>query len=89
MADEANEKIKAEADEEKKKKLSEQYLSEINSKKESYDKVYASALQASDDKLNNVINSVAEKEGLKVVFNKSSLVQGGIDITDSVIELVK
>lgn len=89
MADNANEKIKAEEDEVKRQKLSEQYLGEINSRKEGYDKFYASALQASDQRLNEVINTVAQKEGLKVILNKSSVVNGGVDITDSVIELVK
>ena len=89
MADDANEKIKAEKDEDARKKLSEKYLSEINAKKDEFDKVYATALQASDKKLNDIINSVAEKEGLKVVINKASVVTGGTDITDSVVEQVQ
>jgi outer membrane protein len=89
MADEANEQINKEKKEDAKKKLSEKFLAEINAKKAAYDKDYASALQASDQKLNGIINSVAEKEGLKVVFNKSSLVTGGVDITAAVIEQVR
>lgn len=89
MADEANEKIGKEKNEDEKKKLSEKYLSEINAKKAVYDKEYASALQASDQKLNGIINSVAEKNGLKVVFGKSSVVTGGVDITDAVVEQVR
>jgi len=89
MADEANEKIGKEKKEDEKKKLSEKYLAEINAKKAVYDKEYASALQASDQKLNGIINSVAEKNGLKIVFNKSSLVTGGVDITDAVVEQVR
>lgn len=89
MADAANSEIqKVEGDEEK-KKASEKYLAEINTKKDEFDKIYGSALQASDQKLNNVINSVAEKEGLDVVINKASIISGGVDITDEVIELVK
>ena len=60
-----------------------------NAKKDEFDKVYATALQASDKKLNDIINSVAEKEGLKVVINKASVVTGGTDITDSVVEQVQ
>lgn len=89
MADDANEKIGKEKNEDEKKKLSEKYLAEINAKKAVYDKEYASALQASDQKLNGIINSVAEKNGLKIVFNKSSLVTGGVDITDAVVEQVR
>ena len=89
MADDANAKIAKISDEEAKKKASEKYLAEINAKKESYDQVYASALQASDQKLNNVIKEVADKENISIVFNKNSLVQGGVDITDSVVDMVK
>ena len=89
MADDANEKIQAITDEDEKKQASEKYLAEINAKKEGYDKVYASALQASDQKLNDIINAVADKKGLNVVFNKTSLIQGGEDITDAVVEMVK
>lgn len=89
MADEANEQINKEKKEEDKKKLSEKFLSQINAKKADYDKEYAAALQASDQKLNGIINAVAEKEGLKVILNKSSVVNGGVDITAAVIEQVR
>ena len=89
LADDANEKIKKEKDEKKKKELSEKYLTEINSKKEEFDKIYASALQASDKKLNGIIGAVAEKQGLQVVVNKASIVSGGVDITEAVVEQVR
>ncbi len=89
MADDANSKIKEEKDDEARKKLSEEYLARINMQKENYDKLYASALQASDQKLNDTIKAVAQKEGLNVVVNKASVIEGGIDITDSVVDLVK
>lgn len=89
MADDANTKLAKISDETVKKKESEKYLAEINAKKEGFDKVYASALQASDQKLSEIIKSVADKEDLKVVLNKNSVVDGGVDITDSVIDMVK
>lgn len=89
MADDANTKLAKISDETAKKKESEKYLAEINAKKEGFDKVYASALQASDQKLNEIIKSVADKEDLKVVLNKNAVVDGGVDITDSVIDMVK
>ena len=89
MADDANTKLAKISDETTKKKESEKYLAEINAKKEGFDKVYASALQASDQKLSEIIKSVADKEDLKVVLNKNSVVDGGVDITDSVIDMVK
>lgn len=89
MADSANEKIKAVSKEEDKKKLTQEYLEEINAKKADYDKIYASALQASDQKLTAIINSVAEKEGVSTVVNKAYVISGGIDITESVVDMVK
>ena len=89
MADDANSKINAEKKDDEKKKLSEKYLAEINSKKEAYDQAYATAIQASDKKISDIINAVAQKEGLNVVINKSYLINGGVDITDSVIEQVR
>ena len=69
--------------------MSEKYLAEINEKKDGYDKVYASAIQASDQKLNELILSVAKKEGLAVVIKKEAVISGGTDITESVIDFVK
>lgn len=89
MADEANAKIQEIENDDDKKKASEKYLAEINTKKDEFDKIYGSALQASDQKLNNVINAIAEKEGLDIVINKASIVSGGVDITDKVIDLVQ
>lgn len=89
MADEANMKITAEQDQAAKKALSEASLATINAKKDTFDKIHASGLQAADKRINDVINAVAEKEGLSVVFNKTSLVNGGTDITDAVVEQVR
>lgn len=89
MADNANAKLAKISDEDAKKKESEKYLAEINAKKENFDKMYASALQASDQKLNDIIKSVADKENLKVIISKGSVVNGGVDITDSVVDMVK
>ena len=89
MADEANMKITAEQDQAAKKALSEASLATINAKKDTFDKIHASGLQAADKRINDVINAVAEQEGLAVVFNKTSLVNGGTDITDAVVEQVR
>ena len=89
MADDANAKITSESNEAKKKNISEQYLAEINARKAEYDKLYAASLQASDKKLNEVVKEIADKKGLNVIFSKTALVEGGVDITDDVIAEVK
>ena len=89
MADDANEKIKEEKNEEAKRQLSQQYLNEINAKRDTYDRVHASGLQAADQTLNTVINKIAAEKGLSVIINKNAVVNGGTDITDAVVDAVK
>lgn len=89
MADEANNKIKDIKDENKKREMSQKFLAEINAKRETFDRVHASGLQAADQTLNEVINNVASDKGLGIVLNKTSVVNGGTDITEDVIEIVK
>ena len=89
MANDANAKLAKISDEDAKKKASDKYVAEINVKKDNFDKVYASALQASDQKLNDIIKSVADKEDLTVIVNKAYVINGGVDITDAVIDMVK
>lgn len=89
MADEANDKIRNIKDENTKREMSQKFLAEINAKRETFDRVHASGLQAADQTLNEVINGVAASMGLSVVLNRTSVVNGGKDITEDVIELVK
>ena len=64
-------------------------MAEIQAKKAEFDNAYNTELQASDAKIQNIINSVAEKKHLNVVLNKTSVVNGGVDITEAVVDLVK
>jgi Skp family chaperone for outer membrane proteins len=89
MADEANAKIDEIKKDDEKKAATEKYLGEIQAKKNEFDNAYNTALQASDAKIQNIINSVAEKKDLGVVLSKTSVVSGGVDITEAVIDLVK
>ena len=89
MADDANAEIEKIKDEDKKKAATEKYLADIQVKKNEFDNAYNTALQASDTKIKNVIESVAEKKDLSVVFSNSAVVTGGEDITEAVVDLVK
>ena len=89
MADEANAKIDEIKKDDEKKVATEKYLGEIQAKKNEFDNAYNTALQASDAKIQNIINSVAEKKDLDIVLNKTSVISGGVDITEAVIDLVK
>ena len=89
MADDANAKIDEIIKDEEKQAATESYLAEIQAKKAEFDNAYNTELQASDAKIQNIINSVAEKKHLNVVLNKTSVVNGGVDITEAVVDLVK
>ena len=89
MADDANAKIDEIKKDEEKKTATEKYLAEIKAKKNEFDNAYNMSLQASDTKIQNIINSVAEKKNLSIVLNKTSVVSGGVDITEAVVDLVK
>ena len=89
MADEANAKIDEIKKDDEKKVATEKYLGEIQAKKNEFDNAYNTALQASDAKIQNIINSVAEKKDLDIILNKTSVISGGVDITEAVIDLVK
>ena len=89
MADDANAKINAEKNENAKKELSQKFFSEINARKEVFDREHTSGLQAAEQNLNTIINDIAKAEGLTVVLNKSTVVNGGKDITNAVVDAVK
>ena len=89
MLADADAKIKAEKNEAKKKKMTEQYSKEISAKRDEYRKIYNTNVRAAEAKLNDIINAVAEKEGLDIVINKSNVMKGGTDITDAVVEQVR
>lgn len=89
MADDANAKIDEIKKDEEKKEATDKYLAEIQTAKKEFDNSYNSELQASDAKIQGVINAVAEKKGLSIVLSKTSVVSGGVDITEAVVDLVK
>lgn len=89
MADAANAEIDKIKKDEDKKVATEKYLAEIQTKKNEFDNAYNAALVASDNKIQGIIDSVAEKKNLSVVINKPSVITGGVDITEAVVDLVK
>ena len=70
--------------------MANKYATELNQKKQALQLEYVQKLQQIDAKITEIIKSVADKKGFKMVFTKNSLVVGGTDITEEVIqELVK
>ncbi|MDO4184556.1 MAG: OmpH family outer membrane protein [Rhodospirillales bacterium] len=62
---------------------------ELVAKQQAMQEEYAAALQKIDDKISAQMADLAKKEGFDVVFAKEVVLEGGIDITDKVIEMVK
>jgi len=89
MQEEADKQVNAEEDTENKQKLSDMYAIEINSKKEQYDQQYAAALKALNQTIYQAINEVAKSKNIKVIFSPNSVVQGGEDITQDVIDYMQ
>lgn len=89
MADDANAKIEEMKEDDEKKAATQEYLAAIQTKKAEFDSAYNTALQASDAKIQGIIDTISAKKGLNVVLNKTSVVSGGVDITEAVVDLVK
>ena len=62
---------------------------ELAAKQQAMQEEYAAELQKIDDKISAQMADLAKKEGFDIVFAKEVVLEGGIDITDKVIEMVK
>lgn len=71
----------------KKKTLEENYIKEINSKKEALDKEYVQNLSNVDKQISTIIKT--KSTGYDLVLTKNSVLQGGIDITNEIVKELK
>ncbi len=62
---------------------------ELVAKQQAMQEEYAAELQKIDDKISAQMADLAKKEGFDIVFAKEVVLEGGLDITDKVIEMVK
>lgn len=62
---------------------------ELAAKQQVMREEYDRELQRIDDKISAQMAALAKKEGFDIVFAKEVVLEGGIDITDKVIEMVK
>ena len=84
-----NETLEKEKDEKKKAELAEKFQHELEEKRQEIQVNYVKELQRVDAKITGIIETVAKAEGFSMSFSKGSLLHGGTDITDKVLELVK
>lgn len=86
---EANDNLKKETNDIKKKTLEEKYNKELNAKKEAIDLDFAKKLAAIDEEITALIKEKGKKAGYNLILNKNTVIDGGTDITADVVKNLK
>lgn len=86
---EAQEKVNKYKDGEAKKKLMADYEAEFVQKQQAMQEEYNQKLSKIDYKVTKIIKKTAKSKGYKIVLTKGSVISGGTDITDKIIEILK
>ena len=73
----------------KKKTLEDNYNNELNTRKNNIDKEYAKKLSDIDKDITNIIQSKAKKSNFNLVLTKTSVLDGGTDITSVIVKELK
>lgn len=85
----ANDEIKAQTDENKKKTLIQKYQKELAAKQEANSKAYKTKLEAIDKTISTTIADYAKNNGYDLVLPKPQVLYGGEDITEALLKVVK
>lgn len=85
----ANDDIKAQADENKKKELVKKYEKDLTAKREANAKIFKAKIEAFDKTVSATISEYAKTHGYDVVIKKDSILYGGDDITEALSKVVK
>ncbi|MBQ8465154.1 MAG: OmpH family outer membrane protein [Alphaproteobacteria bacterium] len=86
---EAHDKISKYKEGDAKKKLIAEYEAEFEQKQQEIQNEYNEKLSQIDKKATKVINKVSKSKGYGIVLTKSSVITGGSDITDEIIDILK
>ena len=87
--DATQKKIDAEKDKAKKAELIKQTQTVVQQKKAAIQQEYNQKTLELDKEITDAITKTAQKNGFQIVFSSKSIVSGGIDITDQVLEKFK
>lgn len=85
----SNEEISKAKDDKEKEELAQKYRLELLEKQQSYQEEDMAKLQEIDDNITKLIAEVSEANGYKQTYAKGSLIHGGDDITDMVVEALQ
>ena len=85
----ANDNLKKETNEDKKKTMAEAYNKELIQKRDAIDKDFAKKLMDIDSEITALIKLKAQKGGYNLTLNKNTVIDGGTNITSEVIKDLK
>ncbi|MDY6407554.1 MAG: OmpH family outer membrane protein [Pseudomonadota bacterium] len=87
--DSAQKQIDSEKDKAKKAKMIQQTQVVARQKKEEIQKEYAVKTAELDQEITDIVTRVAKESGCTIVFAKTAVVSGGLDITEKVLDKFK
>lgn len=85
----ARKDVAAQKTDESKKALEDKYNKELNERKEAIDRDFAKKLAEIDKDITALIRIKAKKMGYELILVKSSVIDGGTDITSNIIKELK
>ena len=86
---EAQAEVKKQKSKQQRDELAKKFDEELMQKQQALQKEYGAALKNIDTEVSNIIKKKANSKGYNVVLTKDSVVVGGTEITDDILELVK
>ncbi len=89
FVEKARAEVAKESDANKKKALEDKYNKELNTRKNILDKDYADQLSDLDKEITSIVKTKSKKEGYSLILIKSSVLDGGEDITSEIIKELK
>ena len=86
---EAQADVKKQKSKQQRDELTKKYDEELMQKQQTLQQEYSATLKAIDTEISSLIEKKAKSKGYGVVLAKDSVVTGGKDITDDILELMK
>ncbi len=89
LLDKARKEVAFASDEKNAKSLEAKYTKELNDKKATMDKNYATKLKQIDAAITKEVENKAKSNGYNLVLSKGTVLFGGVDITGEIIKTIK
>ena len=86
---EAQAEVKKQKSKQQRDELTKKFDEELMQKQQALQQEYSATLKNIDTEISNIIKKAAKSKGYSVVLSKDSVVSGGTEITDEILELIK